>query len=98
MTVIAIDLPDEALSALRKDPDQMGRALRLAGAAKWYELGLVSQELGAEIAGLSRIEFMHALGSLGVSPFQEDLDLVGKIDFFEGFDHKVLRELRHGSD
>ena len=74
MTVIAIDLPDEALSALRKDPDQMGRELRLAGAAKWYELGLVSQELGAEIAGLSRIEFIRALGRLGVSPFQEDLD------------------------
>jgi hypothetical protein len=41
---------------------------------------------------------MRALGSLGVSPFQEDLDPAGKIDFFEGFDHKVLRELRHGSD
>jgi hypothetical protein len=98
MTMIAIDLPDGAFSALRMDPGEMGREMRLAAAAKWYELGLVSQDLGAEIAGLSRIEFMRALGSLGVSPFQEDLDPAGKIDFFEGFDHKVLRELRHGSD
>lgn len=77
MTQIAIDLPDGAFAALRKDPQEMGQELRLAAAAKWYELGLVSQERGAEIAGLSRVEFMRALGPLGVSPFQEDLDEVG---------------------
>ena len=74
MTMIVIDLPDGAFSALCNDPDEMGPGLRLASATKWYELGLVSQELGAEIAGLSRIEFIRALGRLGVSPFQEDLD------------------------
>lgn len=73
MTQIAIDLPEGAFAALRKDPQEMGQELRLA-AAKWYELGLVSQERGAEIAGLTRVEFMRALGRLGVSPFQEDLD------------------------
>lgn len=52
----------------------MGRELRPAAAAKWYELGLVSQERGAEIAGLTRVEFMRALGRLGVSPFQEEVD------------------------
>jgi predicted HTH domain antitoxin len=74
MTRIAIDLPDGAFSALRRDPAEMERELRLAAAAKWYELGLVSQERGAEIAGLTRVEFMHAIGRLGVSPFQEDMD------------------------
>lgn len=77
MPQIAIDLPDGAFGALCKDPQEMGRELLLAAAAKWYELGLVSQERGAEIAGLTRVEFMHALGRLGVSPFQEDLDEVG---------------------
>ena len=52
----------------------MERELRLAAAAKWYELGLVSQERGAEIAGLTRMQFMLALGRLSVSPFQEDLE------------------------
>ena len=74
MTKIAIDMPEGAFSALRKSPEEMERELRLAAAAKWYELGLVSQERGAEIAGLTRVEFMLALGRLGVSPFQEDLD------------------------
>ena len=46
MTMIAINLPDGAFSALRKDPREMEAELRLAAAAKWYELGLVSQEPG----------------------------------------------------
>jgi predicted HTH domain antitoxin len=74
MTMIAIDLPEGAFAALRKDPVEMEAELRLAAAAKWYELGLVSQERGAEIAGLTRVEFMRGLSRLGVSPFQEELD------------------------
>jgi predicted HTH domain antitoxin len=41
---------------------------------KWYELHLVSQGRAAEIAGLSRAEFMDALGRYGVSPFQQTAD------------------------
>ncbi len=44
--------------------------MRIAAAAKWYELRMVSQERAAEIAGLSRAEFLDALGRFGVSPFQ----------------------------
>lgn len=74
MTRIAFDLPDGAFAALRKDPREMEADLRIAAAAKWYELGMVSQERAAEIAGLPRMDFMLALSRLGVSPFQEDLD------------------------
>lgn len=72
MITIVIELPDTALSALRKTPDELGREMRLAAAAKWYELGQVSQERGAEIAGLSRENFMLALHKFGVSVFQYD--------------------------
>lgn len=44
--------------------------MRLAAAVKWYELGRVSQGKAAEIAGISRAEFLAALKSFGVSPFQ----------------------------
>jgi predicted HTH domain antitoxin len=37
-------------------------------------LRLVSQGRAAEIAGLSRAEFIEALGRFGVSPFQETAD------------------------
>lgn len=69
---VAFDLPREVLSALRQDPDGFARAMRLA-AAKWYEDRLISQSRAAETAGLSRAEFLLALGRLGVSPLQYEL-------------------------
>jgi predicted HTH domain antitoxin len=41
---------------------------------KWYEQELVSQGRAAEIAGVSRSEFIDALGRYGVSPFQDTLE------------------------
>jgi hypothetical protein len=40
---VVLDLPESAFSALRTDPVELGRELRLAAAAKWYELGKLSQ-------------------------------------------------------
>jgi predicted HTH domain antitoxin len=45
--------------------------LRAAAAAKLYELGRVSQEVAAQIAGVSRGELLTLLSQLRVSPFQE---------------------------
>lgn len=46
--------------------------MRLAAAVKWYELGEISQGKAAEVAGLSRSEFIEALGRYQVSVFQYD--------------------------
>jgi len=70
MVQMTIDMPEDVLAALRKDPESFARELRLAAAVKWYELRVVSQERGARIAGVSRAEFIDALGRFGVSPFQ----------------------------
>jgi len=45
--------------------------MRLASAVKWYEMGLVSQGKAAELAGVSRQEFLKSLARFNVSPFQE---------------------------
>jgi predicted HTH domain antitoxin len=74
MVQMTIDMPEEALAALRKDPESFTRELRLAAAVKWYELKLVSQERAAKVAGISRAEFLGALGRFGVSPFQYTAD------------------------
>ncbi len=37
---------------------------------KWYEVGWLSQSKAAEVAGISRSEFLNALARFGVSPFQ----------------------------
>ncbi len=70
MVQMTIEMPEEALASIRKDPEEFARELRLAAAAKWYELKVLSQERAAKVAGLSRAEFLAALGRFGVSPFQ----------------------------
>lgn len=70
MVQMTIEMSDGALAALRLDPNAFAKELRLAAAIKWYEIGDVSQGRAAEIAGISRQEFLAALGRYGVSPFQ----------------------------
>ncbi len=74
MVNLTFDLPEGALASLHKGPGDFAREMRLAAAVKWYELRRVSQGRAAEIAGLSRAEFIDALGRYGVSPFQTDVD------------------------
>ena len=70
MTLITVNLPDTAFSALRKTPDEFAQEMRIAAAVKWYELEQISQGKAAEIAGLSRAEFIQALSRYRVSAFQ----------------------------
>ncbi len=71
---LKLDMPEGVFSALRKDPAEFTKELRLAAAVKWYELGIVSQEKAAEIAGLSRKDFIFSLGRFGVAPFQYTIE------------------------
>jgi predicted HTH domain antitoxin len=69
---VSIELPRELFSALRQDPEGFVREMRLAAAVKWYEQKKVSQAKAAEVAGLSRSDFITALNQFGVTPFQYD--------------------------
>jgi len=71
---VPLELPRSIFSALRQDPAGFVVEMRLAAAVKWYEMRDISQAKAAEIAGLSRGEFLTALARFGVSPFQYDAD------------------------
>jgi len=74
MVQVSIELPREVFAALRQDPAGFVREMRVAAAVKWYESGMISQSKAAEIAGLSRAEFVSALNHFKVSPFQYTAD------------------------
>ena len=75
---VCFEIRRDAFSALRQDPEHFVPEMRLAAAVKWYELGLISQGKAAEIAGVSRAEFLASLSRFQVSPFQVDAEELAK--------------------
>jgi predicted HTH domain antitoxin len=61
MAQVVFDFPPTVFSALRKAPEEFASEMRLAAAIHWYSQGMISQGKAAEIAGLSRIEFLDEL-------------------------------------
>jgi len=61
MPQVVFDFPASVFSALRKAPDEFAAEMRLAAAIHWFSQGLISQGKGAEVAGVSRAEFLDEL-------------------------------------
>ena len=76
-----IELPGSVLAGFAGTPEAFARELRLAAAVEWYRQGRVSQGRGAEIAGLSRGEFLDALARAKVPACQVTVDeLMEEVD------------------
>jgi predicted HTH domain antitoxin len=70
MQTISLEIPTTTFAALGESPDEFVSEMRIAAAVKWYELGRLSQGKAAEVAGLSRADFIEALSRFRVSPIQ----------------------------
>ena len=69
MGTVTITLSDEILRALKVDEEHAGDELRLAAAAKLYELGRLSSGAAAQLAGVPRVVFLTKLADYGVDTF-----------------------------
>lgn len=74
MAQVVFDFPPTVFSALRKAPAEFAAEMQLAAAIHWFSQGLISQGKGAEIAGLSRAEFLDELFRRKVPAIQVTLD------------------------
>ena len=76
MTVqqVTIEIPEKVLLAEKMDAVAFGRELCVLAAVKMYELGRLTSGRAAELAGMSRVEFLLALERYRVFPFAAELE------------------------
>jgi predicted HTH domain antitoxin len=71
---ITIAVPEKVLLAEKTDEVEFAKELREAAAVKLYELGRLSSGRAADLAGMSRVEFLLTLGKYRVFPLAAELE------------------------
>jgi len=74
MVKLTIELPEEAFSALREAPERFALEMRFAAAVQWYHEGRISGSKAAQIAGMTRLEFLDELARRKLDVVKVDLD------------------------
>jgi hypothetical protein len=83
---MTLSVPDNALRALG---DKAEAKIRRWAAVKGYELDELSADEAAELAGLSKVAFLRALGQFGVSVVETTVEQLER-------DLRVARRARGG--
>ena len=69
MSQVILDIPAEAMLALKLSSQEMGETLRMAAAVKLFELGRLSSGAAARPAGVPRTVFLSRLADYDVDTF-----------------------------
>lgn len=69
MSRVVLDIPPETALALKASGEDLAQTVRMAAAAKLYELGRLSSGAAAELAGVPRTVFLSRLADYGVDTF-----------------------------
>ncbi len=72
MSTVTIELPESVLLAAGQSRDEFVREAKLVLAAKLFETGRISSGKGAEICGISRVDFLLEMGRRGIPIIQLD--------------------------
>ncbi len=70
MATIEVSVPEELFTSLHKSTEQIARDVQVAAIVGWYAEGLVSQGKAAELAGLTRYDFLDELARRKVPAIQ----------------------------
>ena len=71
---VVIELPEKVLLAEKADEKAFAQEICTLAAVKLYELGRLSSGRAAELAGMSRVEFLLVLSRYEVFPFEAELE------------------------
>jgi predicted HTH domain antitoxin len=66
MQKATVTYPDGFPQILKMSDAEFAQELQFLAAAKLYELGRLSSGKAAQLAGMGRVEFLHALTRIGV--------------------------------
>lgn len=70
---VVVNVPEKVLLAEKTDEVSFAKELKVLAAVKLYELRRLSSGRAADLAGMSRVEFLLELRRYEVFPFEAEL-------------------------
>ena len=64
---LVVQIPQSLPDAMQRSPDEFARDAKMAMAVKFYEMKRLSSGTAAQLAGVSRVEFLLELHRYGVA-------------------------------